>query len=207
MSVSDIREDATALSAADRRLCSVESSLNTLSGIMIFFLVLLATANVLGRKLFNAPLPGFIDWVEQSMAVFAFAGLAFCQRHGGHIRMDIVVQRLRGRRLWLAELLSTLLMLLVTTVLIYGTWSHFLRSFDLAAPLWSRDSSIDIQLPLWPAKLVVPAAMALLWARLVIQLWGYSRALRTGARHPAAVPIPRSVAELAARESEIVDGH
>ena len=31
------------------------------------------------------------------MAVFAFLGLAYCQREGGHIRMDIVVDASRGR--------------------------------------------------------------------------------------------------------------
>ena len=206
MSAIEIREDESALSAADRRLHQVESVLNTASGVMIFVLVLLATFNVIGRKLFNTPLPGFIDWVEQSMAVFAFAGLAYCQRYGGHIRMDIVVQRLRGRKLWLAELTSTVLILLVTSVLIYGSWFHFLRSFDFASPLWSRDSSIDIQLPLWPAKLVVPVALAILWLRLALQVWGFGRALKSGEGRPAAVPIPRTVVEQAARESEIIGG-
>lgn len=205
MTGSAIGEDASALSAADRSLHRLEYGLNLASGIVIFTLVLLATANIVGRKLFNLPLPGFIDWVEQSMAVFAFAGLAYCQREGGHIRMDIFIQKLHGKKLWFAEILSVLLMLLVTSALIYGTWSHFLRSFDPAAPLWSRDSSIDIGLPLWPAKLVVPMAMALLWLRLALQLWGYSRAFRSGDMNPVAVPLPRSVAQQAASESETVD--
>ena len=102
----------------------------------------------------------FVTMITDSMGFFAFLGLAYCQREGGHIRMDIVVSRLRGRGLWFAELLSVIFMLLLTTALIYGTWFHFQRSFDWAAPLWSRDSSIDISLPLWPAKLLVPVALA-----------------------------------------------
>jgi TRAP-type C4-dicarboxylate transport system permease small subunit len=34
---------------------------------------------------------GYIDRVEQAMVFFAFFGLAFTQREGGHIRMDIAV--------------------------------------------------------------------------------------------------------------------
>ncbi len=206
MAFSAIKTDNSSLSRFDRGLLRVESSLNLASGAVIFALVLLATANILGRKFFNAPLPGFIDWVEQSMAVFAFAGLAYCQREGGHVRMDIVVQRIRGRFLWFAELLSVLFMFLVTSALIYGTWFHFLRSFDFSVPSWSRDSSIDINLPLWPAKLIVPLALSLLWIRLSLQIWGYGRALYRKDNNPVAVPVPRSAAEQATSESEAIDG-
>ncbi|GIT27686.1 MAG: hypothetical protein CM1200mP41_37300 [Gammaproteobacteria bacterium] len=29
---------------------------------------------------------GYIDWVEQVMVIFAFIGVAYCQREGGHAR-------------------------------------------------------------------------------------------------------------------------
>ena len=204
MSGSEIHSNNSTVSVADRKFHKLESALNSVSGVMIFCLVLLATANVLGRKIFNTPLPGFIDWVEQSMAVFAFVGLAYCQRYGSHIRMDIVIQRIRGRPLWFAELLSTLLILLVVTVLIYGSWFHFWRSFDFTAPLLSHDSSIDIGLPLWPAKLIVPISMILLWVRLALQLWGYAIALQLGTDEPVAIPVPRTIVEQAAKESESI---
>ena len=72
-------------------------------------------------------------------------------------------------------------MLVLMVLLVWGSFSHFLRSFDFAAPLWSRDSSFDIRLPLWPAKLIVPVAFSVMCLRLVLQLWGYARAIATGA--------------------------
>ena len=202
--LSPIRVDNSFLSRFDQRLHRVESALNLTSGVVILALVLLAATNVLGRKLLNAPLPGFIDWVEQAMGIFAFAGLAYCQRSGGHIRMDFVIQRLRGRRLWLSEFLASVFMLLITSALIYGTYSHFARSFDPASPFWSRDSSIDIGLPLWPTKLVVPLALALLWVRLLIQATSYLIAFVYRQETPIAVPLPQTVAEQAANQSELV---
>ena len=123
------------------------------------------------------------------MAIFAFAGIAYCQREGGHIRMDVVVGRFRGRVKWAAELVATIALVIIVSVLIYGSYHHFLRSFDFQSPLWSRDSSIDISIPLWPAKLVVPVALTLLWIRLIIQLVGFARALRAGSTRPVAVPL------------------
>ena len=40
-------------------------------------------------------------------------GLAFTQRDGGHIRMDIVIGKLRGRALWFAELLTSVATLVI----------------------------------------------------------------------------------------------
>jgi len=203
---SSVLWDDSTLSRADRAWFRLESFLNLLSGMVIFALVCLAVYNVLGRKLLNAPVPGYVDWTEQFMATFAFLGLAFCQREGGHIRMDILVGRLRGRMLWLAEFLSVLFMLLLTTALIYGTWYHFDRSFDMNAPMWSRDSSIDIALPLWPAKLLVPFSMAILWVRLALQMWAYGRAFVHRLVEPVAVPLIESAAEQANREAQTVEG-
>jgi len=203
---SSVLTDDTRLSATDRALLRVESVLNLASGFTVFALVLLAIANVLLRKFLNAPVPGYIDWTEQFMAVFAFLGLAYVQREGGHIRMDLLVGNLKGRILWLFEFMSVIFMLLVVTALIYGSWFHFARSFDWNAPNWSTDSSIDISLPLWPAKLAVPVAFAILWLRLALQIWAYGRALRVGAEAPVAVPLPEDPAEQANKEAATVAG-
>ncbi|MCP5037573.1 MAG: TRAP transporter small permease [Rhodobacteraceae bacterium] len=206
MTTSSVLSDHTELSRFDRALFRLESTLNLLGGLTIFALVGLAVVHVVSRKLLNAPVPGYVDWTEQFMAIFAFLGLAYTQREGGHIRMDILLSALKGRRLWLAEWLSTLFMLLLTTALIYGTYFHFARSFDLNAPLFSRDSSIDIALPLWPAKLVVTISMCLLWLRLSLQLWAYGRAFIAGKNRPVAVPLIETAAEAANREAHSVEG-
>lgn len=195
-----VREDQTALSRADRLLFRLEAALNLISGIAIFLLVLLATANVLGRWLFSLPISGYVDWVEQSMAFIAFLGIAYTMRLGGHIRMDIVIGQLRGRLLWFAECVSAVLMLLVTLVLIYGSYLHFWRAYDIG------DSSLDINLPTWPAKFVVPFALTVLALRLMLQLWGYARALRTNDPSPVAVPLVENAADVAAKEAQAVLG-
>jgi TRAP-type mannitol/chloroaromatic compound transport system permease small subunit len=195
-----VLEDDSLLSRIDRGLFRLEGVFTLIGGIVIFLLVLLASVNILGRWLFAMPVSGYIDWVEQSMAFIAFLGIAYTQRLGGHIRMDIVVGQLRGRRLWVAELLTSLLMLLVTLVLIYGSYLHFWRAYDLG------DSSLDINLPTWPAKFVVTFALAFLAVRLLLQIWGYLRAIVSGAEHPVAVPLVESAADIAAREAESVLG-
>ena len=97
---STVLTDDSRLSRIDRLYYRLEKLLTLLGGIVIMLLVLLATVNVLGRWIFSLPISGYIDWVEQAMAFMAFLGIAYTQRQGGHIRMDILVSHLHGRRLW-----------------------------------------------------------------------------------------------------------
>ena len=140
------------------------------------------------------------------MPLIAFMGVSYVQREGGHIRMDIVISALKGRAMWLFELISILLILALILALIWGSWSHFDRSFDMSKPLWSRDSSIDIGLPIWPSKLLVPVAFSVLALRLVLQAWGYARAFILGLENPVAVPLILTVAEQARLEAEQLEG-
>ncbi|MCV2886763.1 TRAP transporter small permease subunit [Ruegeria aquimaris] len=202
-----VLEDDSPLSRADRALLRLERFLALLSGLAVFSLMVLAVVSVGGRNAFNAPLPGYVDWIEQAMPLIAFMGIAYVQRDGTHIRMDLLVSRLSGRTLWFFELVSVLLILMLMVLLVWGSWAHFLRAFDMSAPLWSRDSSIDIGIPLWPAKLLAPVAFSVLCLRLLIQVWGYGRALVLGLETPVAVPLIQDVAAQAAAEAEQLAGH
>jgi TRAP-type mannitol/chloroaromatic compound transport system permease small subunit len=199
-----VREDGSLLSRLDRGLYRLEGWFALVSGLAVFGLMLLAVYSVGGRNAMNRPVSGYVDWIEIIMPLIAIMGIAYTQRDGGHIRMDILIGQLKGRPLWIAEFVTTSLILILMILLIWGSWSHFGRSFDWNAPNFSRDSSIDIGLPIWPAKLIVPVAFSVMALRLVLQLWGYGRAILTG--DAIAVPLVEDIATIAAREAEAVSG-
>lgn len=179
---SKIKTDQSTLSAVDQFFLKIESFMGFLGGVVIFLIVMISTVNILGRWLFNMPVNGYIDWIEQFMAFFAFLGIAYTQREGGHIRMDMVVSKLKGRIFYITELFTTTIILFLTLVLIYGSSLHFLRAYNLG------DTSLDIDLPTWPAKLVVPVALTFLALRLIIQIWAYIRAIKNNDPDPVAIP-------------------
>ncbi|MFY9239781.1 MAG: TRAP transporter small permease [Roseovarius sp.] len=201
-----VLSDDSTLSRIDARLYGLERFMALLSGLAVFAMMLLAVVSVGGRNFFGQPLPGYVDWIEQAMPLIAFMGIAYAQRDGGHIRMDIVVGTLKGRVLWAVELITTLFVLALMLLLVWGTWAHFERSFDFAAPLWSRDSSMDIALPLWPAKFLAPVAFGVLCLRLCLQVWGFTRALISGTDSPVAVPMVIDAATQARMEAEQLTG-
>jgi TRAP-type C4-dicarboxylate transport system permease small subunit len=203
---SAVLEDGSLISRIDKGLLRLETVFALVSGIAVFMLMVLAVWSVGGRKFFASPLPGYVDWIEFAMPLIAIMGISYTQRNGGHVRMDILIGQLKGRALWAAETFSVLLIFILMIALIWGSWAHFQRSFDFAAPLWSRDSSIDIGLPIWPAKLIVPMAFSVLALRLLLQIWGYGRAFVLGLESPVAVPLVQSAAEQAMAEAEHLDG-
>ena len=203
-SSSNVLTDNSTLSRIDQKLYKLESTLSLISGIAVLTLIFLAVISVGGRNFFNTPLNGYIDWIEVIMPLIAFMGIAYTQRGGGHIRMDILVGALKGRVLYATEFFTTLLILILMILLVWGSWAHFQRSFDFSAPLWSRDSSIDISLPLWPAKILVPLAFSVLCTRLILQLCAYARAFVRRDNSPIAVPLVIDAATQASREAEHV---
>lgn len=203
----NVLTDDSLLSQVDQKLNTVGKYLALLSGLAVFSLMILAVLSVGGRNVINQPLSGYVDWIEQAMPLIAFMGISYTQRNGGHIRMDMVVGKLSGRTLYFVELLTTVLILCLMILIVWGSWAHFSRSFDFSAPLWSRDSSMDIALPLWPAKLLAPVAFSVLCLQLVVQIWGYAVAFISGTDQPVAVPLIEDVATQAANEAEHVSGH
>src|SRR6188508_3305125 len=107
------------LRQADAILSPVEDSLNLIAALAIFFLMFVGVAQIVGRTIFDFAIYGYIDWLEQASSLFAFLGIAYAQRLGSHIGMDLTMGWPASRR-WKLELFCVVVTILVVTVLIYA---------------------------------------------------------------------------------------
>ena len=96
----------TPFARLDRGYFMIEKSMNYIAAAFLFSLMLLACAEVFMRKVFNSPIHGQADLVEIMIPTMGFFGLAYCQRLAGHVRMELLIHKLKGRALWLAEFTS-----------------------------------------------------------------------------------------------------
>jgi len=193
------------LSKLDRGSAKLEDALNLVAAIAIVGVMVFGVAQILSRSLSSGlhklvpsippiAIYGYIDYVQFVAVLYAILGIAYCQRQGGHIRMEIVLATMRGRMLWLMEAFAVFLGAVVTVLLIIGTWDNFHNA-------WSRgDSSMDINLPQWPAKLVVPVMLVVLLWRLLLQLWAYAKLVRDPTAPPVGVPLIEDAKKAALRE-------
>ena len=169
------------LRRVDQVVSHVEDSLNLIAALAIFFLMFVGVVQIVGRTFFDFAIFGYIDWIEQASVLFAFLGIAYAQRLGSHIGMDLTMTWRPSIR-WKIELFGVSMALAIITVLVYASFTNFLRAYSIG------DSTMDIRLPTWPAKLVVPLALSLLWLRLSLQIWGYVRMIAYPDAEPIAVP-------------------
>jgi TRAP-type C4-dicarboxylate transport system permease small subunit len=192
--------DPSLIGRVDHYYGKLEEALNLLAAFAIFALMMVGVVQIVGRTVFGYAIDGYIDWIEQTSIVYAMFGVAYCQRFGGHIRMELMLSFLKGRTLWAFEALAVLSAIIIVTVLIDSTWAHFLRAWE------KGDSTIDIRLPIWPSKLVVPVALTVLWFRMALQLWGYLRLFANPSLRPVAVPVVETAEQIAQREIQDVFG-
>jgi TRAP-type mannitol/chloroaromatic compound transport system permease small subunit len=170
--------------------------MNLVAAGAIFFLMFVGVFQVVGRTAFDTAIYGYIDYMEQASALFAFLGIAYAQRTGAHIRMDLLLRGFSKRFMWAMELFAVLVALTIITILVDTTFENFLRAYQLG------DSTIDIKLPVWPTKLLVPLVLVVLWVRLALQVADYVRLVVHPHATPIAVPVIETIEVQAQHEIE-----
>ena len=187
------------LLSMNRGLGAIEDTLNIIAALTIFIVMLVTTFQIFCR-LAGYPIPGFLEASEQAIAVFAFLGVAYAQRYGAHIRMDMLVGAAHGRMRWFLEAVATLLGMILIAVLIRYSWSFFYSSFEVG------DVTYDYGIPTWPSKLLVPFAFSIWFLRLTLQFIGFLRLFIWPKADPIAVPVIKTAADHAQDEASSAGG-
>jgi C4-dicarboxylate transporter DctQ subunit len=171
------------LEKLDRTLQRVEWLSALVGAVAIFATMWIGVFEIILRKLFNSPLYGQLDAIEQTMVAYAILPVAYCYRKAGHIRVDILVGRLSGRRKWISEWLASFVALALVLALFPGVYHFFENAYSIG------DSTIDTQWPTWPSKLTAVIGIAILVVRLVLDVWAYTRLVLNPAAERIAVPV------------------
>jgi TRAP-type mannitol/chloroaromatic compound transport system permease small subunit len=185
---------AQMLLRVDEAFFKFEKFLALIASLVIMGIMFIGVFQVFGRKLISMPVPGYVDVIEMLMTIFAFVCISYTQRLGGHVRMEIILGRLKGRLLYGVELFGTAVAIAIILILMYFGYEHFLRAWSIG------DSTIDLQFPIWPSKLLVPFAFALLTIRLVVQFFGFLRLFMNPDAQEIGVPKLETVDDQAQAE-------
>jgi TRAP-type C4-dicarboxylate transport system permease small subunit len=140
---------------------------------------------VVGRQ-FGATLPGADDLTAFSVAASAMLPLAYAFRHGAHIRVDLIIGRLKGRPRFVMEALA----LLIAAALC--SWFAYSMA-DLASDSFAFDDVAQGTVPwkLWVPQTLVAAGAAIFTVSLLDDLLVHLA---------GGVPSYRAAAEKAALE-------
>lgn len=177
----------------DRLIRAPEDALNFLAAAATFFLMLLGVFQIVLNFL-GLPIFGYIDMIELAMPILAILGIAYCQRLGTHIRMDILIQKLQGRLLWIVETFAALCTFIIAIFLMIFAWNFFLDAYVIG------DSTTDAEINTWPSKLLVPLAFGLWALRMLVQFLGAFRLAIDPKRAPVGVVVQKDISEQAQDE-------
>ena len=158
-------------------------ALNIVGTLLILAMVLAVNADVIGRNLFNHPLPGVLEFIGLSIVAIVFLQMANTLREDRHLANDILMRLVD--RAWprFAAALYAIFYLIGAALMVFVVWFVWpiLRSNYLGG--YYRGTAEVIEIPIWPfdtAIIVGAAATAIQFLLLAWRAFG-----RASGRNPA----------------------
>ena len=128
-----------------------------IAAILLFLMILLIGADVIGRYVFNRSIKGTLDVVELSLLFIVFLTIANVEVRKAHIKVDLVTSRLPKGLLTIASCVTSLSSLVIVALI---TWQMGVRGWSqiLRPTLYTP----NLELPISPFLLVAALGCLLL---------------------------------------------
>jgi TRAP-type C4-dicarboxylate transport system permease small subunit len=142
----------------DRLVNQVTSGLALLGAIGVIAMLVHITGYVIMRNIASSPIPATVEIVSHYyMVAIAFLPVAWAERRGDMITVEIFSSLLVGR----IGRINAIFVSVVTTgaylALTYTTWLVAMRQFSAR----SYVISLSVAIPVWPSYFILPVAFAL----------------------------------------------
>ena len=155
--------------------------LNYISVILIFLTAIWIFGDVVGRFIFNQPIPGTTELVKT--AILVFLGVTYTLRKDGHIRTTVLVRRLPVRVAALFTAFGSLLGIVLFALMAYYGWEEAVKSWAV-----KEFEGIQLRVPTYPSRFVMVLGCALLviqfgilFVQAVLQMIGRRSGVSQGA--------------------------
>ena len=150
--------------AVNRVAWRIENALSMISAGLIMFAMLLVSAEVISRRLFNLPIPGQLELGELLMPPIIFLAITYTQSTGGHVRMTLAIDRLPAGWRRASEVFVKLLSIGVCAVLCFYSARYAWRAWEFRDVTMSPPYFL-----IWPSALMVPVGLFLLTLRIYLE--------------------------------------
>lgn len=149
----------------ERGLSRLTDFAAVLGGAAMVIMMLQVTADVLGKYLFNQPVPATLETVSSYyMVALVFLPLGYVTKHHEHIIVELFTQGLSPRKLSLFTGLANVLASLYVLAL---TWQGTNEALYMTDILESWETELwDMQV--WPSRWFVPIGCGLMFVYMVI---------------------------------------
>lgn len=142
----------------DRLVNQVTSGMALLGAVGVLAMLVHITAYVVMRNLASAPVPATVEIVSHYyMVAIAFLPIAWAERRGDMISVEIFGSLLAGRIGRINSIFVAVVTFGAYVALTYTTWIVAMREFSAR----SYVISLSVAIPVWPTYFILPVAFAL----------------------------------------------
>ena len=142
----------------DRLVVRISDGLALLAAGGVVAMLVHITAYVILRQFLHSPVPATVEIVSYYyMILITFLPLAWAERRGEMISIEIFASLMTGRIGRINEIFVALVTSGVYVVLTYTTWMVAMREFSAR----SFVISLSVAIPVWPSYFVLPVGFAL----------------------------------------------
>lgn len=139
----------------EKMLVSLVALLAAVASTVLAIMMFLMAADVIGRYIFNAPIPGALELIEFAMAIIVPLAILHCAAQRSHVVVDLVVDRFP--RIW-RLIVDTLTSILCAVFAGIVCWRNILNVIDTYS---SKMTSAVLKLPSFPFGIPLAAGMGL----------------------------------------------
>ena len=133
---------------------------------LVIFDTVIVSIDVLMRSAFGTTWKGFFEIAEYSLLWMAFLGAAWLLRINGHVRVDLILSRLKPKPKVMISIVSSIICALVFMVIIWYSAKITLHDFQVGFTLSSL-----LTPPKWPVEIIIPIGSLLLLIQLLRNIY------------------------------------
>ncbi len=149
-----------------RTLNTLSNALMFLAGVGVFTMMVLVVCDIIGKYVFNHPIPGVLEIVAfYFMTMVAFLPLAIVQKERGHIVIELFTQMLSPRTLAYISVPVTIFGVLYLALYVWGSIKQAIRMMNV-----NQTADIfNLDLLIWPSRWILPISLVLMLLWLLCQ--------------------------------------
>lgn len=138
------------------------------AGILIILIMIVISTEVITRFTLGSSIVWIIEITEYSLLWITFLGTTWVLKGEGHVKMDMVLNRLNIRNKALLNIITSVVgaiaCLVVTWFAVKITWYHFLIGYKFTRVL---------EPPSYPILAIIPVGSFLLFIQFLRRVYGY----------------------------------
>jgi len=154
----------------------LEKLLIGLASFALLVLTGLTTADALGRYLFNSPIPGTGEIIEDYfMIALIFLPLSYSFMQEGHVHVTMIERYFSGGVKRAVGKMNLLLSFALFALIVLAGWDRFAEAWRI-----EEISTSSVGYPMWPCYLMVPIGCGLLCLRIAQVFFGGAKKRHAG---------------------------